>query len=411
LPPLRALIFDMDGTLYQSAALDRRYAQSLYTMVATSKKIPLPEARRLFQERHEALARRLGTRPSKLFTLQAMGISDERWAQEAGSCIHPADVLKRDPRLRRLLLALRRNFRLAVVTNNHRENTEETLDCLGITDCFDEIGTLSESRRFKPSPQLYRDMARRLGVDPAECLSIGDRVHLDLEPAAAVGMQTFWVRRAADLYRLPRVVRPAGAVRRAALRRMQWPAVVREAARVLKAGRLAVVPTDTVYGLAAMPAPEAVRWIYRAKGRDEGKPLVLLLADAAAASRVAKVSSRARALMKQHWPGGLTLVLPVKPRTPWGRITRGDKSVAVRVPDHELLRAIIRRCGGVLATTSANVSGEPARASAAGLDTRLAAFVHLLIDAGPSRVKVPSTVARVQGARVEILRPGAVQIK
>jgi L-threonylcarbamoyladenylate synthase len=297
-----------------------------------------------------------------------------------------------------------------VVTNNHRKNTEETLACLGILEYFDEIMTLSESRRFKPSRELYRDMAQRLNVDPAECLSIGDRYHLDLEPAAAVGMQTFLVRGSGDLHHLSQVVQPAPALRRGARARPQWPGAVREASKVLKAGRLVILPTDTVYGLAAEPAPEAVRWIYRAKGRAAENPLVLLLADTAMAEKVAKVSPRAREMMKQYWPGGLTLVLPAKPGTSWGKITHGGSTVALRVPDNEFLRRVIRQAGGMLATTSANRSGEPAPASASGLETRLAAFVHLLIDAGPCRTKVPSTVARVQGARVEILRPGAVKL-
>lgn len=410
LPPLRALIFDMDGTLYQSAALDRRYAHSLYAAVAENKKLSLPAARRFFQEHHEALARDLGTRPSKLYTLQTLGISDERWARHQGSCIHPGTVLKPDPRLRKMLLALRAQYRLAVVTNNHRQNTEETLACLGILEAFDEILTLSESRRFKPSSELYADMAQRLGVDATECLSIGDRYHLDLEPAAAVGMHTFWVRQNADLFRLPAVLEPAPAVTRRAQKRGTWVGAVSAAAQVLNAGRLAVLPTDTVYGLAALPTPAAVRWIYRAKGRAADNPLVLLLADAAAAASVAKVSPRARVLMQQHWPGGLTLVLPVKPGTPWGRITRGGATVAVRVPDQELMRRVIRQAGGVLATTSANRSGEPAPVSAQGLETRLASFVHLVVDAGPCPVKVPSTIARVSGACVQVLRPGSVKL-
>jgi L-threonylcarbamoyladenylate synthase len=114
--------------------------------------------------------------------------------------------------------------------------------------------------------------------------------------------------------------------------------------------------------------------------------------------------------MKQHWPGGLTLVLPAKPGTPWGKITRGGRTVAVRVPDNELMRRVIRSAGGLLATTSANRSGEPAPATARGLETRLASFVQLVVDAGPCPVKVPSTIARVKGKQVQVLRPGAINL-
>jgi L-threonylcarbamoyladenylate synthase len=172
---------------------------------------------------------------------------------------------------------------------------------------------------------------------------------------------------------------------------------------------LAILPTDTVYGLASLPEAEAVRWIYRAKGRAPENPLVLLLSDPGEAEKYAVVSARARGLMQRHWPGGLTLVLPVRPGTSWGRVTRGGRSVALRVPDHAWMRQVIRSCGGALAVTSANRSGAPAPTTARALDSALLAFAHLLVDLGTCPVKVPSTVARVAGSRLQILRQGAVQ--
>jgi L-threonylcarbamoyladenylate synthase len=400
----------MDGTLYRSAVLDQRYEESIYQMVAERKRVSLAQARIVFRTCHETLAARLKVRPSKLFTLNEMGISDRVWAARQGRCVKPGAVLKPDLRLRKMLLELSADFRLAVVTNNHRANTLETLACLGIGECFDEIMTLSESRCFKPSSELYRDMAGRLRVDPAECLSVGDRYHLDLEPAAAIGMHTVLVQSMQDVYQLPKYLLPACAETLVLRNNRGLEAAAKKVAAVLKAGHLAVLPTDTVYGLSAIPATDAVRWIYRAKGRAKENPLVLLLADAREAAKYARVTPKAQALMQQHWPGGLTLVLPAKPGTSWGKITRGGRTLALRVPDNAFMQKVIRLAGGALATTSANRSGEPAPITAQTLDARMLAFVHLVVDSGPCPVKIPSTVARVQGKRIRILRPGAVAL-
>jgi tRNA threonylcarbamoyl adenosine modification protein (Sua5/YciO/YrdC/YwlC family) len=405
--PVRALIFDMDGTLYRNPRLDARYENSMYPLIAERKGLTLAGARRLFAERYAHLRAELGRTPSKLYTLSLLGISDLDWAAGHGR-IPVERWLRPNPRLRALLERLRARYRLGVVTNNHRANTLATLKRLGVLECFDEILTLSESRRFKPSPELYADMAGRLGAAPEDCLSIGDRPGQDLVPAAAVGMHTLWIKRLADLYALPRRVRPrlartlglgtASDARRAAA----------AAAEVLRRGGLAVLPTDTVYGLAAKPDAAAVRWLYRAKGRAEDNPLVLLCAGARAAGRFVRVPARARGLMARHWPGALTLVLPVKADAPWGRITRGGRFVGVRVPDQPWLRALLARAGGALATSSANPSGAPAPRTAAAVDERIRAFAEVLVDGGPCPDGRPSTVARVSGDRVTILRQGSV---
>lgn len=405
---VRALIFDMDGTLYRDPRLDRRYESSLYPLIAERKGLTLPAARRVFAEEYARLRDRLGRPPSKLYTLSRLGISDLDWAATTGR-IPVERWLKSDPRLRAALDRLRQRHRLGVVTNNHRANTLATLRVLGVLECFDEILTLSESRQFKPSPDLYTKMAKRLGVAPEDCLSVGDRPVQDLAPAAAVGMRTLWVRSLADVYALPRRVQPRPA-RRFSLR--TEAGARRSAQAVLEAvrrGGLAVVPTDTVYGLAAAPSDEAVRWLYRAKGRREDRPLVLLLADAHAAERYARVSSRARELMARHWPGALTLVLPVRPGTSWGRVTRGGRSVGVRVPDQPWLRAVLGRAGGALATTSANPSGRPSPLAAADVEEPILAFADVLADAGPCPVGRPSTVLRVSGKRVTVLRQGSIR--
>lgn len=178
----------------------------------------------------------------------------------------------------------------------------------------------------------------------------------------------------------------------------------------LKAGRLVILPTDTVYGLAARPEAGAVQGIYRAKGRQENNPLVLLISDIQEAAKYAKLTPRAEAVMLKYWPGALTLVLPVKPGTPWGRVTRGGRSIALRIPDHDLTRRIIREAGGALVMTSANRSGRPAPASASTIDKKILAFSEMIVDTGKTRTRIHSTIVKLSGQKLKVLRQGSVKI-
>ena len=178
----------------------------------------------------------------------------------------------------------------------------------------------------------------------------------------------------------------------------------------LKAGRLVILPTDTVYGLAARPEAVAIQWIYRAKGRQENNPLVLLISDIQEAAKYAKVTPRAKAVMLKYWPGALTLVLPVKPGTSWGRLTRGGRSIALRIPDHDLTRRIIREAGGALVMTSANRTGCPAPVSALNIDKKILGFSEMIVDAGKTRIRIHSTIVKLSGQKLKVLRQGSIII-
>ncbi len=182
------------------------------------------------------------------------------------------------------------------------------------------------------------------------------------------------------------------------------------AVALLKAGRLVILPTDTVYGLAARPEAGAIQWIYRAKGRQENNPLVLLISDIQEAAKYARVTPQAEAVMLSYWPGALTLVLPVKPGTPWGRVTRGGRSIALRIPDHDLTRRIIREAGGALVMTSANRTGCPAPDSASTIDKKILAFSEMIVDAGKTRTRIHSTIVKLSGQKLKVLRQGSVEI-
>jgi L-threonylcarbamoyladenylate synthase len=180
-------------------------------------------------------------------------------------------------------------------------------------------------------------------------------------------------------------------------------ACLQQASQLLLAGGVVVIPTDTVYGLAAHPAhPAAVQRLYTIKGRQAVKPIALLAADAAAVQRFgAQVPPAAARLATKFWPGALTLVLACA----------SGPDEGFRVPAHDWTRALLAACGGVLRVTSANLSGAlPAiRAVAVLQDVGLEA--DLVIDDGASPGGVASTVARVTAGKMEILRPGAIKEK
>lgn len=187
-------------------------------------------------------------------------------------------------------------------------------------------------------------------------------------------------------------------------------AAITHAAELVAAGQPVAVPTETVYGLAADARnAEAVARIYAAKGRPDFNPLIVHVPDLAAAERLGVFGEIERALAARFWPGPLTLVVPRAPDCPVASIaTAGLDTIALRVPGHRAMQALLAETGAPLAAPSANPSGgvSPTKAGhvLASLDGRIA----LVIDDGPCAAGVESTIARVKGSAVEVLRPGPV---
>ena len=188
----------------------------------------------------------------------------------------------------------------------------------------------------------------------------------------------------------------------------EMPGAIRRAAADLRAGHLIVIPTDTLYGLAGDAFnPAAVRAIYAAKQRPFSKPLPILLADNSDLTRVARfVPLIASVLIDQHWPGPLTLLLPKHPELP-AEISDND-SVAVRIPDNQAARAVIRAAGGALAVTSANLTEQAPATTAVEALEKLAGFVTAVIDDGPSPHAAASTILDCTGPELKILREGPI---
>jgi len=177
----------------------------------------------------------------------------------------------------------------------------------------------------------------------------------------------------------------------------------------LRAGRLIILPTETVYGLGGDASDaDAVAAIFAAKGRPAFNPLISHVADLAAAEQIAVFDTRARALAQAFWPGPLTLVLPVTPNTPVCDLARaGLDTVAVRAPAHPLARAVLAGFGGPVVAPSANRSGRPSPTNYADAMEETGEAVAAALDGGPCEVGLESTVVALLD-QPRLLRPGSV---
>ena len=180
-------------------------------------------------------------------------------------------------------------------------------------------------------------------------------------------------------------------------------------ARVLARGGLVAVPTETVYGLAADALDaRACAEIFRAKGRPAHDPLIVHVRSLAQAAEVAVLGPAAKKLAAAFWPGPLTLVLPKRDHVP-ALVTSGLPSVAVRMPRHPLMRALLRLCGRPLAAPSANPFGYVSPTTAAHVAAGLGGRIGHILDGGPCAVGVESTILDLRDpARPALFRPGAV---
>lgn len=183
---------------------------------------------------------------------------------------------------------------------------------------------------------------------------------------------------------------------------------VREAAKVLREGGLVVLPTDTVYGLAADPFNEdAVKRVYQVKERSQTKPLPILLAEAHHALKLVKPTDTFWSLALRHWPGALTLV--ADPRDDLPMHLKRWEGIGVRLPDCPLCRAIARKIGGAIIGTSANLSGMESPRTAAQAMSMLGDQVDLYLDGGPTFLGVSSTVVDTRHSPPRVIREGFIK--
>jgi len=188
--------------------------------------------------------------------------------------------------------------------------------------------------------------------------------------------------------------------------------------RALRAGGVVIFPTDTLYGLGVDPGSAgSLARLFSLKGREEGKPIPLLLdSTERAGSFAAEIPEAARRLMERFWPGALTIVLPAAPRL-FPAVTGAGRTVGLRVPDHPVPRVLAEALGGAVTGTSANRAGRPGRWREPGEIAReFAGGVEWILWDGPSRAggdgaSPGSTVVSVEGGCIGLLREGEIPFR
>lgn len=184
---------------------------------------------------------------------------------------------------------------------------------------------------------------------------------------------------------------------------------IEEAGNILKHGGIAAFPTDTVYGLGAVFSDEtAVQKLFDAKGRDEGKPLSILVSDVSQVEKLAlEIPEKARSLMEKYWPGALTIILKKRPEVS-DKISAGRETVGIRMPDCSVTISLIKEAGSPLAAPSANLSGKRSSVTAEDVKEDLEGRIDFLLDGGRCPVGLSSTVVDLTGEEPVILREGVI---
>lgn len=188
------------------------------------------------------------------------------------------------------------------------------------------------------------------------------------------------------------------------------PSAVAAAADILREGCLVAFPTETVYGIGADACNDrAVAAIFAAKGRPQFNPLIVHVADMAAAEKLVEWNPVARSLAARFWPGPLTLVLPRKNPSPLSLlVSAGLDTVAIRVPEQPVARQLLAASGLAIAAPSANASGKLSPTTAAHVRESLGDKVDLILDGGPTKFGIESTIIGFDGGRPILLRAGAL---
>lgn len=186
--------------------------------------------------------------------------------------------------------------------------------------------------------------------------------------------------------------------------------LIARAREVLQKGGLVAFPTDTVYGLGALAFDgDAVKSIYFAKDRPVEKAIPVLIGDNTDLEKVSNsISDVVNKLVSRFWPGPLTVIVPKKPTLP--EAVSASETVGVRVPDHQVARALLRSTGP-MAVTSANISGQPSPSTAQDVFQQLNGRIELIIDGGKTPGGVPSTLVDCTGRDFKIVREGPISLE
>jgi len=183
---------------------------------------------------------------------------------------------------------------------------------------------------------------------------------------------------------------------------------LKKAGEIIKKGGLVAFPTETVYGIGANGLDgDAVKNIFKAKGRPSDNPLILHIADFEEAENIGEMNSTAKIIGEKFWPGPITIVVNKKQNVP-DAVTAGLNTVAIRMPSHYIARQIIKYAGVPIAAPSANISGKPSPTCAKHVIEDLNGKVDMIIDGGRCDIGIESTVIDTTGEKPLILRPGGI---
>ena len=187
---------------------------------------------------------------------------------------------------------------------------------------------------------------------------------------------------------------------------------LQEAILALRRGGIVIFPTETFYGIAALPHDNAaIARLVELKSRLPHKPMPLIASDRAACARAAVLPAALEPLCAAFWPGPLTLVLAPQDSNAWPQaITGPTQKLGIRVSSHPVAQALAAACGGIITSTSANFATVAAVTDCAALDPALVAQVDVVLDAGALPGGLPSTVLHMDAGAIKILRPGAVTL-
>ncbi|MGB3340921.1 MAG: HAD family hydrolase [bacterium] len=203
---IKAIIFDMDGTLYTNNEIREQFAAAAYHTLAITDLISLERARDLIEERRAKLKTESGFPIPYTLTLRSFNIPISEWHKENIKFFDPRDYLHKDKKLKQTLTELKKEFCLAVMTNNNKVQTDRVLEGLELIGLFDKVYTYNSFEILKPDPVFFKKTAAGLGIEPEACLFVGDRYDVDLRPAQELGMQILEVKGPEDIYDLARKI-------------------------------------------------------------------------------------------------------------------------------------------------------------------------------------------------------------
>lgn len=190
----------MDGTLYESPELLEQQREVAMEVLCDFFQWEQAKGQEVYDLTEKFLYKELGCKPTTSGVVVTAGVPLMTYLYECGRRYDGSRYIHKDKTLISLLKRLRKHFKLLVVTNNNRSQTDLILKKLGVTDLFHHIYSLYETRIMKPDPKLYEGIADECGLVHEECLVVGDRYEIDLEPAEQLGMHSLLVKSIGDLY-------------------------------------------------------------------------------------------------------------------------------------------------------------------------------------------------------------------